>query len=382
MSDLLRITRLLGFLLLVFISDAALHGQANPFGNAVTGRPGSISGNPPSETNEHIFDVSRVGPTRTIETPARFAKIWSLFRTQYALGPDGEFTYEPASTTPDNKETQAAFLRYVAANRPVISIESQQKCKLCNNGQKPAVRGLEVHNVVCTKCEGTGNLLVIDKYTLTYTGIVPAKPPAVVQAQATVKPSSDAQPAAAPGSRREEYGMLIDRIMAIGKRFNIDRDEFTKELKYVPLSEQANLHLNPVLAVTVFDEGNIMLFTRHRGSDWLFHDRFSVKVGEQTFDSTTVPADRRYTKVMRGGAVLEICPYPDKDHEVLEAIAKSPDARVLIRIYGSEGVRTRELQRDEKGGIRDAVELAAILKKIYKMRKEDGIKGKIGDDPK
>jgi hypothetical protein len=54
----------------------------------------------------------------------------------------------------------------------------------------------------------------------------------------------------------------------------------------------------------------------------------------------------------------------------------------MIRLFGSEGNATRELEKDEKSAFRDAFELSAILKKVYKLRKADGIKGKIGDDSK
>jgi len=362
----------------VFLALASLCpgllGQASPFRSDPDTRP--------TETKEHTFDVSRVSAVRLLETPALFAKIWSVFRTQYALGPDGDFVQETAATTPDNAETQAAFLRYVAANRPVVRIESEQKCGSCTKGMKPAIVDFKPVDVPCTRCEGTGNLLMIDKYTLIYTGVVPPKPAAKAPAPASMKPGSEERPLSAPGSRAGEYRMLADRIMVLGKRFKIDRDEFTKEFRYVPLSERNNLHLNPVLALTVQDDGRIMLFTRHRGSEWLFHDRFSIKVGEQSFDSSKIPSARRMTKVMDSGAVLELCAYPEADHEALEAIAKTPEARVLMRIYGSEGIDTRELEKEEKNGIRDACELSAILKKIYKMRKEDGIKGKIGDESK
>jgi hypothetical protein len=65
-----------------------------------------------------------------------------------------------------------------------------------------------------------------------------------------------------------------------------------------------------------------------------------------------------------------------------EAIANSPQSEVMIRLFGSEGNATRELEKDEKSAFRDAFELSAILKKVYKLRKADGIKGKIGDDSK
>lgn len=366
---------------------ACVCAQESPFG--ATPRTSSRnpfkddSGSKPTETNDYVFDVSRVNASRTLETPARFAKIWAAFRTQHALGSDGEFVREAAATTPDNAETQAAFLRYVAANSPVVRLESEQKCKACTNGRKPATDGLKVVEVECNKCEGRGVLWVVDNYQLTYTGVVPAKPaPKVTAPSPAVAKTAEARPVPAPGSRADEYRMLADRIMVLGKRFKIDRDEFTNELSYVPLSERNNLHLNPVLPLTVHDDGRITLFTRHRGSEWLFHDRFSIKVGERGFDSSKIPSARRMTKVMDSGAVLELCSYPESDHEALEAIAKTPEARVLLRIYGSAGIDTRELEKEEKNGIRDAMELSAILKKIYKMRKEDGIKGKIGDDSK
>ena len=370
---------------LCFLAMAAgVHAQDNPFGGSTRTSARNPfkddSGSKPTETNEHVFDVSRVNATRTLETPARFAKIWAAFRTQHALGSDGEFVRESAATTLDNAETQAAFLRFVAANNPVVRLESEQKCKSCTNGKKPATRGLEVIEVECTKCEGQGSLLVVDNYQLTYTGVVPAKPApkAAAPAPAGAKPVAEAKPATVPGSRADEYRMLVDRIMVLGKRFNIERDEFSKELKYTPLAFASRSSESPSLNLVVLDEGDVLFYTRYLGRDWIFHDHFSLKVGDKIFDSAKVKPS---TKVLRG-AVLELCFYPEKDLPMAEAIANSPQSEVMIRLFGSEGNATRELEKDEKSAFRDAFELSAILKKVYKLRKADGIKGKIGDDSK
>lgn len=339
------------------------------------------SGSKPTETNAYVFDVNRVNATRTLETPALFAKIWSAFRTQHALGDDGEFVREAAATTHDSAETQAAFLRYVAANKPTITIEYEQKCKACTNGKKPkVVEDLKVVQVECEKCAGTGFLFVVDNYLLTYTGVVPAKPAPKVPAPSSsgATPASDAKPVAAPGSRADEYRMLVDRIMVLGKRFDISRDEFTKELKYTPLAFASRSSESPSLQLVVLDEGDLLFYSRYMGRDWIFHDHFSLKVGDKLFDSAKVKPS---TKVLRG-AVLELCFYPEKDLAMAQAIANSPQSGVMIRLFGSEGNATRELEKDEKNAFRDAFELSAILKKIYKMRKEDGTKGKIGDDSK
>ena len=336
------------------------------------------SGSKPTETNAYVFDVSRVNATRTLGTPALFAKIWSAFRTQHALGDDGEFVREAAATTPDSAETLAAFHRYVAANRPVVRLESEQKCKACTKGKKPAIVDFKVVEVECTKCKGSGLLWVVDSYQLIYTGVVPAKPAPKVAAPNGAKPAAEAKPAAAPGSRADEYRMLVDRIMVLGKRFDISRDEFTKEFKYTPLAFASRSSVSPSLLLVVMDEGDLLFYSRYMGRDWIFHDHFSLKVGDKLFDSAKVKPS---TKVLRG-AVLELCFYPEKDLAMAQAIANSPQSGVMIRLFGSEGNATRELEKDEKNAFRDAFELSAILKKIYKMRKEDGTKGKIGDDSK
>lgn len=384
MSNTRLVYCLFGLTLCLMATTIGVHAQDNPFGGSTRTSSRNPfkddSGSKPTETNEYVFDVSRVNASRALETPARFAKIWSAFRTQHALGSDGEFVREAAATTPDNAETQAAFLRYVAANSPVVRLESEQKCKACTNGKKPKTDGLKVIEVECSKCEGTGMLFVVDNYQLTYTGVVPAKPAPKVAttAPAGAKPAVEAKPAAAPGSRADEYRMLVDRIMVLGKRFDIDRDEFTKELKYTPLAFASRSTESPGLHLVVLDEGDLLFYSRYLGRDWIFHDHFSLKVGDKLFDSAKVKAS---TKVLRG-SVLELCFYPEKDLPMAEAIANSPQSGVMIRLFGSEGNATRELEKDEKNAFRDALELSAILKKIYKMRKEDGIKGKIGDDSK
>lgn len=380
-----RLSKVYYNVLALVVLSISLSAADSPFGDSTRTSARNPfkgdSGSKPTETNAYVFDVNRVNATRTLETPALFAKIWSAFRTQHALGDDGEFVREAAATTPDSAETQAAFLRYVAANKPTITIEYEQKCKACTNGKKPkVVEDLKVVQVECEKCAGTGFLFVVDNYLLTYTGVVPAKPAPKVPAPSSsgATPASDAKPVAAPGLRADEYRMLVDRIMVLGKRFDISRDEFTKELKYTPLAFASRSSESPSLQLVVLDEGDLLFYSRYMGRDWIFHDHFSLKVGDKLFDSAKVKPS---TKVLRG-AVLELCFYPEKDLAMAQAIANSPQSGVMIRLFGSEGNATRELEKDEKNAFRDAFELSAILKKIYKMRKEDGTKGKIGDDSK
>ena len=76
--------------LCVLALAAGVFAQESPFGG--TPRTNALnpfkddSGSKPTETNDYVFDVSRVNATRTLETPARFAKVWAAFRTQHALG--------------------------------------------------------------------------------------------------------------------------------------------------------------------------------------------------------------------------------------------------------------------------------------------------------
>ena len=360
---------------ILFVSTICSAQTGSPFGGT-TQAPGSsaspfggANGNATSEVRQLIFDVSRVNGLREIETPARFAKIWNAFRSQYALDESGDFKPELAATTPDNPKTQAAFLRYVATNSPIIRLEEEIVCKACTNGKTPRTEGLNVVYIDCPKCTGTGRLTVVESCKLVFSGPVPAKAATVEAAK------SDASGAKSPSA---ELKMLMDQFMAVGKRFKIDRDEFTKEMHYSPMLYVTNPSSSPALRVSVFDDGSVFMHTFYMGRNWLFHDRFKLMVGDEVFDSPVAKPDMITRKVLRG-AVSEMAFYPSDQIGPAEAVARSPQAKVLLRLEGSSGVVTEELSKDQKSALKDAFELSAILKKIYKIRKNAGITGKLGD---
>ncbi len=361
--------------LLLIAPSLASAQSGGPFGSGQGGPGGSgaspfggAGGSASSEVRELIFDVGRISSVRSIETPARFAKVWRAFRMQYALDESGDFKPEIAATTPDNPQTQAAFLRYVAANNPTIRLEEEQVCRACTNGKSPRTEGLKVIYVDCPKCSGTAKVMLIENCRLVFSGTVPPK----------ASPEKPKAEATQPSSASEELKMLMDRFLVVGKRFKIDRDEFTKEMHYSPMTYVTNPTASPALRVSVFDDGSVFLHTFYYGRDWLFHDRFKLMVGEKVFDSPVVKRDMITRKVL-SGAVLERAYYPSDQLAPAEAVAQASQDRVILRLEGSSGIVTKELSAEQKAAIKDAFELSALLKKIYKIRKDAGINGKLGD---
>ena len=118
--------------------------------------------------------------------------------------------------------------------------------------------------------------------------------------------------------------------------------------------------------------------TLYVGRDWIFHDHFKLMVGEEVFDSAVAPQKMITRKVLRG-YVSEVVYYSFNQVQPAEAIAKAPQAKALLRLEGDSDRSTGELSKDYKDAIRDSFELSAILKKIYKLRKDAGMTGKLGD---
>lgn len=191
--------------------------------------------------------------------------------------------------------------------------------------------------------------------------------------------------AALPGIQRsEEYRRLAGRIRSLGARFRIDEDDITKDLHFTPEYFFAARDQSPTIWVTVdaFESSQLLSITTiYRGGEWIFHDRFSIRVGSNSYSSSQAKLSSGdiKRKAMLGNGVIEICHYPDTDNVIAKAIASDTGLKVLLRLEGGEGRTEVELTKEHKAAIRDAVELSDVLARVFKMRREDGIKGRLND---
>lgn len=131
------------------------------------------------ETRRADFDIGKVGVPGRTETEPVFKTIWSEFRKNFSLNESGSFDKTPGVETPDNDQTRAAFLRFVAEQSPEVTVPFTDKCSRCDG------KGLKVGLVdnyyygdrrmqsagqkVCDACNGTGGTKGVTIYRLSYT---------------------------------------------------------------------------------------------------------------------------------------------------------------------------------------------------------------------
>lgn len=126
------------------------------------------------ETRKIDFDIGRIGALGRNETAAIFKTIWGEFRKKFSLNDKGIFEEFSGSTTPDNEQTQAAFLRYVAEQTPEVTIPFKEKCSRCDGeGFKVGLVNYGSSQIAaqkrCDACNGTGGSRGVIIYRLVYT---------------------------------------------------------------------------------------------------------------------------------------------------------------------------------------------------------------------
>jgi S1-C subfamily serine protease len=140
--------------------------RANPFGEG--GSPGYKVNNAYNKT----FDLSKIGGIGREETMAMFEKIWHAYRSQHQLDSAGNFFESDSSSTPDTIEAKAHFYVFIKRNPQEITITDKQECPQCRGkGRKwnPATMSDED----CDRCDATGKLANVYKFTLTHSGELP-----------------------------------------------------------------------------------------------------------------------------------------------------------------------------------------------------------------
>lgn len=193
-----------------------------------------------------------------------------------------------------------------------------------------------------------------------------------------------------------ELPALIEPAKAAYKKlrssFNHEKDEFKKDrewYRHKTFSEYTNTN-GTTIKGEVSKRGNIRGYSAYVGEDWIFHDRFIVKIGD------TMLSTRRETKrdVIRGsGQVVETVDPDDEIYErrtrdgyqnmndidnlldslnksypgliemgdIFRFIANNPNETVRVRL---EGERNKDytLRKDHQKAICETVEFADALK--------------------
>ncbi|MCK9573633.1 MAG: hypothetical protein M0R20_04470 [Candidatus Omnitrophica bacterium] len=158
-----------------------------------------------------------------------------------------------------------------------------------------------------------------------------------------------------------------NRLVELKNKFNYDYDEFEKIGWYENKTQVvANTFDKKMLRVRVNNKGYAYLEDQYYGDNWIFHTRVVVKIGDTIYTSDDIPSyDSANHTNNSGGSVWERISYSGgRDNGIIEAIAKSGDASVLVRFAGDQGVSDFTLAARDQQAIKDAYELSNLIKKI------------------
>ena len=150
-------------------------------------------------------------------------------------------------------------------------------------------------------------------------------------------------------------------------KFKYKYDEFEKKGWYEAKTQIADSTWNSqMLKVHVNNVGYAYLEDQYYGSDWIFHTRIEVKIGDTIYKSKDIPSyDPDNTTENSGGTVWETISYTgDKDGGILKAIAESGDAVIKVRFAGDRGVKDFTLSKRDQQAIKDAYQLSDLIKKV------------------
>ncbi len=168
-------------------TDGARSSDSNPF---TTNLFGSSERTINTQVKEVDFDIAKVNQPGRAETREKFQKVWTQFLSEYSLDEDGNFKIG-SGTRPlaSDAYTQNAFIHFVAAERPTVTLQSDQVCSSCTRGKKPGYVDGKVKEVTCDKCRGKWEIKLVEKIRLLYSAQLPPK---------TVWPASKAKSSKEP----------------------------------------------------------------------------------------------------------------------------------------------------------------------------------------
>jgi hypothetical protein len=157
------------------------------------------------------------------------------------------------------------------------------------------------------------------------------------------------------------------RLAELKTKFNYTYDEFEKKGWYENKSQVvASTWNKKILRVRVNNSGYAYLEDQYYGDNWIFHTRVEMKIGSAIYKSDDIPSyDPNNATSNSGGSVWETISYTnDRDNGIIEAIAKSGDAPVLVRFAGDHGVFDFTLATRDRQAIKDSYELSTLIREL------------------
>lgn len=129
-------------------------------------------------SSSSTFDLGKVGQFGRLETNQKFGLIWKAFRETYALNTEGKYILTNNAKTPATKLTLNEFAHFSAEARPVIQINSIEKCPRCDGKRsRPGIIATGgIGELPCENCNAYGSIAIQENFSLIFSGVLPERP--------------------------------------------------------------------------------------------------------------------------------------------------------------------------------------------------------------
>ncbi len=154
-------------------------------------------------------------------------------------------------------------------------------------------------------------------------------------------------------------------FVRLKSKFHIKKDEFKNTTFYRHKTFTESYPDRKTLSVGLNESGYIYLMSNYHGTDWLFHEKVLVKIGDNNPVSTpTVPTySESHATYNSAGTVWEQNIYEDQE-PLIQMIALNIDQKITLRFEGRQHYSDVVLSKNDKQAIKDSWELAAALSSL------------------
>lgn len=148
------------------------------------------------------FDLGKIGQFGRPETNHKFGLIWKAFREMYALNSEGKYILTNNAKTPATKLTLNEFAHFAAEARPVIQINSIEKCPRCDGKRsRPGIIATGgIGELPCENCNAYGSIANQENFSLIFSGVLPERPKLADFIKEGLIPEPVAKTSAAPAA--------------------------------------------------------------------------------------------------------------------------------------------------------------------------------------
>lgn len=145
-------------------------------------------------------------------------------------------------------------------------------------------------------------------------------------------------------------------------KFNFIEDKINNSGWYLHKKNRSKYQTH--IEIPVSANGYFFLKSSYYGNDWIFHDCITVKVGEESFNSSRLDAHSDFNmRDNKAGKVFETLNLtkPSLDMAIIKEISENLDKEILIRFNGKETSFDLTLTDQDKKIIQESYLLSRYL---------------------